>query len=143
MRAVASGVIVSVLLVGGCSNDGDDDPAEAPADAAVVDDETVTATSDPPRAAGFTPAREDITALTCRQDGDAWEVVGTVENPTDAPADYRIYTLLLDDAEELKGIAQADVAGVGAAEAKDWTASIDLPLDDLHCGVRVERTPAG
>ena len=144
-RAITIGLAVVALVVAGCAND-DDEGGEARASSnepVVVGDDTVTATSDAPRASGFTPAREDISSLECTQAGSTWEIAGTVENPTDAPADYRIYTLLLDGKDALQGIAQADVVAVGAGETQDWTASIDLGLDDLHCGVRVERTPSG
>jgi hypothetical protein len=144
VRAAAI-VALALLVLGACSKDErGDEPAAKSAPAAEPADqgETVTATSDPPRSSGYTAAREDITALTCTRKGDSWQVVGTVENPTDVPADYRIYTLLLDGDDAVKGIAQADVEAVGANQAKEWTASIDLARDGLRCGVRVERTPA-
>ena len=142
-RSITIGLALVALVSAGCSKDDGRAPeARAPDVAVAAADATVTATSDPPRTSGFTPAREDVSALDCTQDGATWEIAGMVRNPTDGSADYRIYTLLLDGEERLKGIAQADVVAVGAGETRDWSASIDLPLDDLHCGVRVERTPA-
>src|SRR3954454_8122784 len=72
----------------------------------------VTKASDAPRTENYVGARKDVTDLACKQDGKTWRVSGKVTNPTDAPADYRIFTSLLDKSNETRGLLQADVKGL-------------------------------
>ena len=97
--------------------------------------------TDSPRTANYVGAREDVTDLTCEQDGDVWRVAGTVTNPTDGPADYRIFTAFLDETNETRGLLQTDVDRARAGRGPRLvTGELALDADGLTCGLRVERT---
>ena len=137
VQMLATAAALATLLVG-CS---DDDAAGPATTQSTAKGDLVTATSNPPRTTGFTAAREDVQRLTCTRDGATWKVNGTVRNPTQTVADYRIYTMFLDDDNELRGLLQSDVPDVAVAGTKEWTGELELDGADLTCGVRVERTP--
>ena len=96
--------------------------------------------SDSPRTTDYVGARDEVTGITCVQDGDVWRVSGTVTNPTEAAADYRIFIAFLDGTNETRGLLQTDINDVVAGESKDWNGELAIDADDLTCGLRVERT---
>jgi len=100
----------------------------------------ITKASDAPRTSNYVGARKDVTNLVCKQDGKLWKVSGTVTNPTNAPADYRIFTSFLDKSNETRGLVEANVLGLAPHEAKPWSNELELNAADLTCGLRVERT---
>jgi len=100
----------------------------------------VTKVSDQPRTTGYIGARKDVTNLTCAQDGTLWKVGGTVTNPTNAPADYRIFTSFLDQSNVTRGLLQTDVKALPPQQSRPWNGELELAATGLHCGLRVERT---
>lgn len=100
----------------------------------------VTKVSDAPRTSNYIGARKDVTDLTCTQNGNTWKVAGNVTNPTNAPADYRIFTSFLDKANVTRGLLQTDVKGLAPKQTQPWSGDLQLSATGLHCGLRVERT---
>ena len=84
----------------------------------------------------------DNTMGSCERAGDEWTVSGTLNNPTDDPADYRIYVSLLNGANDTRALKQVDVDGVEGGGDEDWTTQIPVAEDDLTCVLRVERYAA-
>ena len=124
---------VLLLALAGCSG-GDPVPSAPPPTPSVL-----PGTSED----GFTGAREDVEGLDCRAGSDGWAFSGTVTNPTDEPVDYRVYVALVDDAEQVRQVAQVDVDGVGPGERRPWEGAAAVDDADLRCVLRVERAPAG
>lgn len=87
-------------------------------------------------------ALADSKVATCERDGDEWTVDGTVTNPTDAEADYRIYVSLLNGTNDTRALVQVDVDGVAPDATEDWDVSIPVAEDELSCVLRVERYSA-
>ena len=145
--------LLLATAVGGfaaCSDDSDDDAgaaatsSSAPAESSVTTNPAVVQdVTDSPRTEGYDGARDDVTDLTCEQEGGVWRVGGTLTNPTAAAVDYRIFTAFLDAENETRGLLQTDVTVVEPAEARAWTGELALDADDLTCGLRVERTGVG
>ena len=130
-----------LLLLGSCSkDDGGNDDTSSTSSTVTTKPAVVTKASDAPRTENYVGARKDVTDLTCKQDGKVWRVSGKVTNPTNAAADYRIFTSLLDKANETRGLLQADVKALAPKEAKPWSSDVELDADDLQCVLRVERT---
>jgi hypothetical protein len=96
--------------------------------------------TDAPRTSNYEGARDDVTKVTCKQDGKTWKVGGTVTNSTKEPADYRIFTAFLDDENETRGLLQTDLTGLEAGEARPFTDDLALDAKGLTCVLRVERT---
>lgn len=91
---------------------------------------------------GYVGARTDVTAESCTREGDAWVTSGTVRNPTDQPADYRVYTSFNDDAGDLRALVQSDVSGVAPGADGEWRGTATAPEENLTCILRVERVTA-
>lgn len=142
LRVVSAAVGTAMLALALTACSGSNDKATKPkATTTTSKPSVVTKVSDAPRTTGYTGARKDVTGLTCAQDGKLWKVGGTVTNPTTASADYRIFTSFLDKANETRGLLQTNINGVAPNEAKPWSGELELPASDLHCVLRVERTP--
>ncbi|TBN58064.1 hypothetical protein EYE40_12035 [Glaciihabitans arcticus] len=84
-------------------------------------------------------ALADNTMGDCVRDGDAWKVSGTVANPTEEAASYRIYVSLLNGANDTRALVQVDVDDLAAGEEETWDTEIPVAEDDLSCVLRVER----
>jgi hypothetical protein len=132
---------MAFVLLGGCSKDDDDGDAAPTSTTVAAKPAVVTKASDAPRTENYVGARKDVSDLTCTKDGDVWRVSGKVTNPTGTVADYRIFTSLLDKANETRGLLQADVKALAPKDAKPWSSEVALEdADDLQCVLRVERT---
>src|SRR4029077_13984153 len=115
-------LLVTVLIVfAACSSSKDEGKAKSSSSTVTTKPAAITKASDAPRTDNYVGARKDVTNLVCKQDGKLWKVSGTVTNPTNAPADYRIFTSFLDKANETRGLVQADVKALAPHEAKSWS----------------------
>jgi hypothetical protein len=142
-RRLTAGLLVGATLLtfAACSKDDDGGDEDSTATTTVsTKPAVVTKASDAPRTADYIGARKDVSKLTCKDDGKVWRVTGTVTNPTDAPADYRIFTSLLDGTSETRGLLQTDVKAIPPHAEKEWNGELELDADDLKCVLRVERT---
>ena len=135
----ASAAVVAILALGACSGSDDKKPSTT-STTSKTKPTVVTKTSNAPATSNYVGARKDVTDITCKQDGKLWKVSGKVTNPTEAAANYRIFTSFLDQANETRGLLQTDVPNVAAHQAKEWSGELELDAKDLHCGLRVERT---
>jgi len=136
---VASAAVVAILALGACSGSDDKKPS-ATTTTSKTKPTVVTKTANAPATSNYVGARKDVTNIACKQDGKLWKVSGTVTNPTNATANYRIFTSFLDQANETRGLLQTDVPSVAPHEAKEWSGELELDATGLHCGLRVERT---
>ena len=89
----------------------------------------------------FVGARADVSDTTCKTATKGWTASGAVKNPTDQAAQYRIYVSFLDG-DTTTGIAQTDLAKVGANKTAKWTATVGAAGTNLRCILRVERAVA-
>jgi hypothetical protein len=122
---------VLALLLVGCSGDGDGSADASPSPRVSV----LPGTADDE----FVGARTDVGAVQCARDGDTWRVSGTVRNPLDVPADYRVYSAFVDGSGTTRDVTQIDVPAVGPREVREWGGSANLATDGLECVLRVER----
>lgn len=136
----ATTAVLGTLALAGCASDPEPEPtptptatADAQAQEAVID-----VTDAPGTGEGFAGAVADTT-VTCDAGDGTWDVSGVVTNPTDAPADYRIYVSLLNGAGDTRALTQVDVPDVAPAAPTDWSTSVELDEPDLSCVLRVER----
>lgn len=141
-RFLGMGAVVATLLVSsGCTGPG---KSAATSSAKSTTTSTKAApvikTSNAPRTSNYVGAREDVTGLSCTQDGKLWKVAAKVVNPTNAVADYRIFTAFLDQANVTRGLLQTDVKGLAPQETRPWSGDLELAASGLHCVLRVERT---
>jgi hypothetical protein len=99
--------------------------------------------TDQPGEGEFDGALDDVTSECTAGDG-AWTASGSVTNPTDAAASYRIFVSYLDPAGETLALVQSgdDLTAVGAGESREWSAAFISDIADLRCVLRVERRPA-
>jgi hypothetical protein len=136
-RFLGVGAVVTTLLVSsGCSGSA----KSASSTTSTTKPTTVIKISNAPRTSNYVGAREDVTDLSCAQDGKFWKVAGKVNNPTRAVADYRIFTAFLDHAGATRGLLQTDVKGLAPQETTPWNGQLELTAVGLHCVLRVERT---
>ncbi|MEY2850114.1 MAG: hypothetical protein RI885_2781 [Actinomycetota bacterium] len=141
-RLAATGALL-VLLVG-CTPVDDAEPSPTPSASASADAEPgITDITDTPGSGeGYVGALADSTVGTCALADGAWTVAGTVTNPTEAAADYRIYVSLLAASGETRALQQVDVDALAATESTDWTATVPVADEGLSCVLRVERYAA-
>jgi len=99
-------------------------------------------TDTPGSGEGLVGALADNTMGDCTRDGDNWNVSGTVKNPTEAGANYRIYVSLLNGSNDTRALVQVDVDAVAAGGEQEWSTEIPVAEDDLSCVLRVERFAA-
>ena len=140
------------LTLAGCTGSDDATPSGSASPSASASasagDPGITDVTDTPGAGtdgdggGFTGALADAEVSDCAAADGAWQVSGTVTNPTDADADYRIYVSLLNGGGETRALTQVDVDGVEAGESSEWDTTVDLGEDGLNCVLRVERYAA-
>ena len=133
--------VLAATILAGCSTDA---PAPTPTPSTTATAPAATpgltdVTDTPGSGENLVGALADSATTSCERSGDAWTVAGTVTNPTDAPADYRIYVSLLSASNDTRALVQVDVSGVEAAATSDWTTEIPVAEDDLVCILRVER----
>jgi hypothetical protein len=136
-----------LLVLGACSDDdgggGDQSSAEEGDDATATTGGGQTVMSidvAPGTSASFVGARADVSELECERDDEGWQVGGTVTNPTDESASYRIYVSFLNAQNETRGLLQVDVDDVGGGDAERWEGRLDLEDEGLQCQLRVERS---
>lgn len=140
MNKLRTGAVLVILLVLLTACSGSKSKSASKSTTSTTKPAAVTKVSDAPRTSNYIGARKDVTDLTCNQDGKLWKVGGKVTNPTKAPADYRIFTSFLDQANATRGLLQTDVKGLAPGESRSWSGELELAASGLHCGLRVERT---
>jgi hypothetical protein len=91
---------------------------------------------------GFVGALADSAVSNCALADGTWKVDGTVTNPTEEPANYRIYVSLLNASGETRALQQVNVDEVDAAATSNWTATVQVADEGLNCVLRVERYTA-
>jgi len=96
----------------------------------------------PGTGSGFVGARADVSLMECEGSEGRWGAAGSVTNPTNDTADYRIYVAFLDSSGATAGLTQVDVESVRAGATTDWSGYVSLQASGLRCVVRVERTAA-
>ncbi|MGV8886287.1 MAG: hypothetical protein ACOH1T_11970 [Microbacteriaceae bacterium] len=140
MVAALSAALLAAALAG-CTADT---PAPKPTKTAAAEQKPgITDITDTPGSGeGLVGAIADNTMGSCERVGDKWTVSGTVANPTDKTAHYRIYVSLLNGANETRALVQVDVNEVAASKKDDWGVKIPVAEDDLSCVLRVERFEA-
>jgi len=99
-------------------------------------------TDTPGSGEGLVGALADSKVTACALSDGAWNITGTVTNPSDTAANYRIYVSLLDGAGGTRALQQVDVDRVKASATSDWKTSIPTKEDGLNCVLRVERYAA-
>ena len=139
-RSLRLGAALAVMLLALSACSGSKSKSNAKSTTSTTKPAVVTKVSDAPRTANYVGARKDVTDLTCTQDGKLWKVGGKVNNPTTAPADYRIFTSFLDQANVTRGLLQTDIKGLAPKETRPWSGELELAATGLKCGLRVERT---
>jgi hypothetical protein len=87
----------------------------------------------------FVGARQDVTDVGCKRDGDTWRATGAVTNPAAEPSDYRIYVSFVDAEGATRELEQVDVRAVPPDVAVRWEGTADVGADGLQCVLRVER----
>ncbi len=107
----------------------------APAESGIVDVDVAPGTA----IDGYVGAADDVGEVACSA-GDGGRIAsGTVTNPTDGLAGYRIYVSFLDEESETAALVQADVAEVGSGASTDWSAVAAIDDGEYTCVLRVER----
>lgn len=135
LAAVAA---VGGLVASGCSGSSGPPPQpSAPAAPPAVIKTHVA----PGTAKGFVGARKDVTGLECVRHAKQWAASGKVTNPTRRTVSYRIYTAFLDASANTRGLIETDVRRLSGHQARAWSGRISLGARNLHCVLRVERTP--
>jgi hypothetical protein len=140
-------LVVAALMFAACSNSDEPSSAEpttAITEAPATEQPTSAVTSivvKPGTTPGVEGARDDVEVRTCQLGENGWEIEGSVTNPTESPADYRIYTSFRDESTATVGLLQVDANGVRPGRSEDWSGVLDLSVPDLECILRVERLP--
>ena len=137
----------ALMVLAGCTGQSDDakpNPSDSPSPSASETTQPgITDITDTPGSGeGLVGALADSTVSTCALADGAWNVVGSVKNPTEDTADYRIYVSLLSAAGDTRALQQVDVDGVDAGDSADWSTTIPVADDGLSCVLRVERYTA-
>jgi hypothetical protein len=87
----------------------------------------------------YAGALDDVSDQQCALEGGQWLATGTVTNPTDADAGYRVYVSFLDAAGETVGLVENDLEPVPPGESAEYSAGLDTATEGLQCILRVER----
>ena len=144
--------VVAAIGVAGCSSDtGTKFSAKSnqPAKVAAKREGTTSTTqpfvsnskNTPGTLANFVGAHQDVHDTTCKASGTGWHASGSVTNPTAKSVKYRIYVSFLNG-DTTVGLAEVNVAKVGAKQTERWTQGVKVEGKDLRCILRVERTDA-
>jgi hypothetical protein len=131
-------VTTLVVVSSGCT--GSANKSSSSTSSSTTKPTTVIKISNAPRTSNYVGARKDVTNLSCAQDGHLWKVAGKIINPTNAVADYRIFTAFLDQANATRGLLQTDVKGLAPQVQRSWSGQLELTGTGLRCVLRVERT---
>jgi hypothetical protein len=152
--------VVTIMLIG-CTDDGVSDTgtesgpttSKAASTSSTAPTTTVPTSStvadavikitDQPGEGEFEGALDDVES-DCALDGAKWVASGTVTNSTNGPVGYRIFVSFLDAGGETLALIQADadLAGIAAGDAREWSVEFDSDTAGLKCVLRVERRPA-
>lgn len=91
----------------------------------------------------FVGALKDVTASSCGASGADWVGAGTITNPTEAAANYRVWVAFIGADGGTVGLVQVDLDGVSAGASGDFSAPMPYAADGtLSCVLRVERRAA-
>jgi PBP1b-binding outer membrane lipoprotein LpoB len=144
LAAAAGAALLAAGLLAGCTSAPAPHPTPTASKTAAAAKPGLTDVKQAPgTGTDFTGALADTKVQHCDPKGDGWTVDGTVKNPTDSAADYRIYVSLLNASGDTRALVEVDSTGVDAGASKDW--SVDIPAKDeknLSCVLRVERYAA-
>lgn len=136
--AIAAAALIATFAVG-CTAAPAADPKPSASPTETSAPPQVTDITDAPGTGeGLVGALADSTLDSCEPGDAGWTVTGTVTNPTQGEADYRIYVSLLAG-EETRALSQVDADDVAAGATADWSADIAAEGENLSCVLRVER----
>ncbi len=141
--------IVATIAVAGCSSSGSSKAKEtskptaksASASTSTTQPFVANTKNTPGTLKGFVGAKADVHDTECTQAGARWNAAGRVTNPTTGPVTYRIYVSFLSG-DTTVGIAEVNIAKVGAKQTEDFEQGVKVAGKDLRCILRVERTDA-
>lgn len=100
----------------------------------------ISVSQDPGTAAFFEGALSDTTVTECDAVDNGWTVKGTVRNPLDTAASYRIYVSFLQPDGTTAGLLQIDVPTLDVGASVDWAGMLPIDGESINCVLRVERT---
>lgn len=109
-------------------------------DESTSDSSYVDITDQQGSAPNFEGAIDDASVERCEAADDGWISAGTVENPTDAIQNYRVY-VAFNKNSDTRGLVQVDVEALEPGEMQDWSAQAPVSGEGLKCVLRVERFP--
>ena len=142
-RLVVVGLSAALLagLLAGCTGEATPEPTPSATGEAL--EPGITDIEDTPGSGDdLEGALADSKVESCEREGDEWKVRGTVTNPTDKKADYRIYVSLLNGTNDTRALVQVDVDDVKKETSEEWDVDIPVAEDGLTCVLRVERYKA-
>ncbi len=120
-----------------------DVPAATSTTAGAVQQAVVIDVVNQPGSGDFDGAVGDVGHHTCEAAGGRWTSAGSVRNPTDTSADYRVYVSFLDPSGETLALIERDLDDVDPGESQAWSVVFDTSLVEVRCVLRVERRRAG
>lgn len=146
LAALAMATAVSIGISGCTPTVNQTKPTSSPTSSATTPPEALPSVTEiidtPGSGEGLVGALADSTVSNCALADGTWKVDGTVTNPTEEPANYRIYVSLLNASGETRALQQVNVDEVDAAATSNWTATVPVADEGLNCVLRVERYTA-
>lgn len=107
-----------------------------PGPSMIVDVETA-----PGSRLGAESGDDDTTTDSCAGLDGRWDAGGTVTNPTESAADYRVYVTFMDGSR-IVALVESAIDAVAPGATQEWTAGFEGTMSGLTCITRVEREPA-
>lgn len=153
----ASGLLVALALVSGCSSDGEStggsqspsaSGSKSGASGSPTGSAKPTATPQPsfspiPTLKGEVGARSDATVSSCAAASGGWAAKGTVKNPTKERSDYVVVVSMLDAENRTLGVSWTREDDVKADEERSWEVAVKVTGEKLSCVLRVTRAKSG
>lgn len=135
--------LIAAFVLAGCSASPKEEPKkdDAATQAPAVEVENDFTVQPGTAEDEYVGALEDVQVTSCESGDGGTQIAGTVTNPTEGPANYRIYVSIMNVGETL-GIVQADVEGLAAGESAEWSKEAGAGAPDGTCVLRVERVAA-
>lgn len=90
----------------------------------------------------FEGALQDVSDIGCAAADGTWTSSGTVTNPTEGSASYRIFVSFLDGAGSTVALIETNVDELGPGETGEFAVDFASDATDLTCVLRVERRAA-
>lgn len=140
-RAVAVLLAATAATVlASCTDTSEPVPTESLPSSVDTPRESFVDISDPPGSAeGADDGHDDIDVTRCEQNGDSWQITGTITNPGEGNVGYRIYMSLIDADNRSIALQQLSIDAAEPGVNTDWDMNIPVDDDELRCYPRVER----